>query len=307
MSATIVAVANLKGGVGKSTTSVMLADSLAYFYGLNILLIDLDPQANASQMLLTEQGVDAASKQGKGAHHLLGQFLDGQKASAAPFIMPNAVSIEELRVAEMNSERLGWISALPAHPQLRMDEMTLEEEWYSRTGTPTTLAEALSRHFQNGFADLLPLYDVIVLDCPPHLSPLSRAGLALADVFVLPTLADAVSGWGTKQFLTWVRANLREDLLDRSFSVITRFRNTNYARQIRSELESITLKDIWFGPTIPESVDVLRAMERPAPDSYDTFRGKYGKMKNDVRRLAEEFVDFLKARRWEIAPEKVRD
>ncbi|MEM8634822.1 MAG: ParA family protein [Pseudomonadota bacterium] len=307
MSATIAAIANLKGGVGKSTTTVMLADSLAYFFGLNILVIDLDAQANSSQMLLTEQGVHAASEQGKGAHHLLGQFLDGQKAAAAPFIMPNAVSIEELRAAEMKSERLGWISALPAHPQLRMDEMSLEEEWYSRTGTPTTLSESLARHFENGFADLLPLYDVILLDCPPHLSPLSRAGLALADVFVLPTLADSVSGWGTKQFITWVQDNLRADLKDRSFSVITRFRNTGYARQMRTELQNITLKDVWFGPTIPESIDVLRAMERPAQDSYDTFRGKYGKMKNDVRRLADEFIEFLVSRRWETSPQRVRD
>ncbi|MEM9670247.1 MAG: ParA family protein [Pseudomonadota bacterium] len=307
MSATVTAIANLKGGVGKSTTTVMLADGLSYFYGLNVLVIDLDAQANSSQMLLTEQGVDAASKQGKGAHHLLGQFLDGKKAAAAPFIMPNAVSIEELRVAEMNSERLGWIAALPANPQLRMDEMSLEEEWYSRTGTPTTLSEALARHFENGFADLLPLYDVILLDCPPHLSPLSRAGLALADVFVLPTLADPVSGWGTKQFISWVKDNLRADLTDRSFSVITRFKNTSYARQMRNELQNITLKDVWFGPNIPESVDVLRAMERPAPDSYDTFRGKYGKMKNEVRRLSDEFVDFLVSRRWEIKPERFRD
>ncbi|MEO1407975.1 MAG: ParA family protein, partial [Pseudomonadota bacterium] len=162
-------------------------------------------------------------------------------------------------------------------------------------------------HFENGFADLLPLYDVILLDCPPHLSPLSRAGLALADVFVLPTLADAVSGWGTKQFIAWVKDNLRADLHDRSFSVITRFKNTTYARQTRTELQNITLKDVWFGPTIPESVDILRAMERPAPDSYDTFRGKYGKMKNDVRRLADEFVEFLVSRRWEAKPERVRD
>jgi len=306
MSATIAAVANLKGGVGKSTTTVMLADSLSYFYGLNILVIDLDAQANSSQMLLTEQGVHAASEQGKGAHHLLSQFLEGQKAHAAPFIMPNAVSLEELRAAEMKSERLGWISALPAHPQLRMDELSLEEEWYSRTGTPTTLSEALARHFENGFADLLPLYDVILLDCPPHLSPLSRAGLALADVFVLPTLADSVSSWGTKQFLQWVTQNVHADLTDRSFSVITRFKNTSYARKMRDELEKITLKDVWFGPTIPESVDVLRAMDRPAYDSYDTFRGKYGKMKGDLRRLSDEFVEFLKARRWEIRTDRVR-
>ena len=111
--ATLAAVANLKGGVGKSTTTVMLADGLAYFYGMSVLVIDLDPQANSSQMLLTERGVQAASDQGKGAHHLLAEFMAGRPASAAPFIMPNAVSLEELRIAEEQDEREGWISILP--------------------------------------------------------------------------------------------------------------------------------------------------------------------------------------------------
>ena len=56
MPALTAAIANLKGGVGKSTTTVMLADGLAYYYGMNVLVIDLDPQANSSQMLLTEMG-----------------------------------------------------------------------------------------------------------------------------------------------------------------------------------------------------------------------------------------------------------
>ena len=108
MTAITAAVANLKGGVGKSTTTVMLADGLAYFYGMNVLVIDLDPQANSSQMLLTAQGVQAASEQGKGAHHLLATFRDGGAPGAAAFITPNAVTLEELRIAEEQDMRAGW-------------------------------------------------------------------------------------------------------------------------------------------------------------------------------------------------------
>src|SRR5262245_15643697 len=200
MAAITAAIANLKGGVGKSTTTVMLADGLAHYYGMNVLVIDLDPQANSSQMLLTERGVQAASDQGKGAQHLLADFVAGKPASAAPFIMPNAVTLEELRLAEENDERKGWISSLPSHPQMRMRELGLEEEWYSRAETPTTLSAALAKYFRTAFEPLLPIYDVILLDCPPHLSPMARAGLALADAFITPTIADSVSTWGTKQF-----------------------------------------------------------------------------------------------------------
>lgn len=306
MPATTAAIANLKGGVGKSTTTVMLADGLAYFYGMNVLVIDLDPQANSSQMLLTEQGVQAASDQGKGTHHLLGEFVAGRPAAAAPFIMPNAVSIEELRIAEENDERRGWISSLPAHPQLRLRELGLEEEWYSGRGTPTTLSEALTKYFREAIAPLLPLYDVILLDCPPHLSPLARAGLALADVFVTPTIADSVSTWGTKQFSEWVGKYIAPDLPRRNFVLITRFRDTKYARSVASNLREIYLKDRWFGPTIPESVHVLNAMDRAAPDSYNTFRGKYAGVTGDVRRLAERFTDFI-SQRTGATWQKVRD
>ena len=201
--------------------------------------------------------------------------------------------------AEARDKRKGWISTLPSHPHLRMQELTLEENWYSQAGTPTTLSHALATHFRQSFADLMPLYDVILLDCPPHLSPLSRAGLALADVFITPTMADAVSTWGTKQFSEWVVGNIAPDLAEKHFIVISRFRNTAYAREVEADLRNIYLEDRWVGPTIPESVQILNAMDRAAPDSYNTFRGKYGRMKGDIRRLGEQFIEFLEYRTGE--------
>ncbi|WP_018995929.1 ParA family protein [Hirschia maritima] len=307
MTAIIAAIANLKGGVGKSTTTVMLADGLSYFYGLNVCVVDLDAQANSSQMLLTERGVQMAYEQGKGATHLLSSFIKGEPANVADFIMPNAVSLEELRIAEENDDRLGWISSLPSHPHLRLQEMGLEETWYSQAGTPTSLANKLAEHFKTGFDVLREYYDIILFDCPPHLSPLARAGLSLSDVFVMPTIADAVSTWGTKQFSDWVGANVAPDLPSRNFVLITRFRNTGYSKQIANELQEVYLKDRWFGPKIPESVHVLNAMERAAPDSYDTFRGKYGGVKGDVKRLSERFTDFLSQQRAGRKWQKMRD
>lgn len=306
MAALIAAIANLKGGVGKSTTTVMLADGLSFYYGMNVLVIDLDPQANSSQMLLTEQGVQAAFDQGKGTLHLLERFIAGTGAAAGAFVMPNAVSLEELRLAEVNDRRLGWISSLPAHPQLRICELSLEEEWYGRAGTPTGLADALANHFREAFGPLRPIYDVILIDCPPHLSPLARAGLALADVFITPTIADSVCTWGTKQFSEWVSKTIAPDLARRNFVVITRFRDTRYARQIASDLREIYLKDRWFGPTIPESVHVLNAMDRADLESYNTMRGKYSGSTGDVRRLAERFSDFMTQHGGKLW-QKVRD
>ena len=296
MSANIAAISNLKGGVGKSTTTVMLADSLAYFYGLEVLVIDLDSQANSSQMLLTERGISDADDQGKGAHNLLSQFVYREAPAAGPFIVPNAVTLDELRRAEDEDRRQGWVSILPSHPQLRLSEMSLEEDWYSGPGTPSTLAAALTEHFRAAIEPLLSVYDVILIDCPPHLSPLSRAALATAHTFILPTLADPISTWGTKQFSDWVSDNVTRQLPEMSFVIVTRFRNTAMARQIRTDIETVYLKDRFFGGVIPDSVSVLKAMDRPAHDSYNTFRGKYGSVTGDVRRLAQRYSDFMERR-----------
>ena len=75
---------------------------------------------------------------------------------------------------------------------------------------------------------------------------------------------------------------------------------------VRLRLREIYLKDRWFGPTIPESVHVLNAMDRAAPDSYDTFRGKYAGVTSDVRRLAERFTDFM-TQRTGVTWAKIRD
>lgn len=306
MTASLIAVSNLKGGVGKSTTTLMLADGLAYHYGAEVLVVDLDAQANSSQMLLTERGLHMAFRQGKGVHHLLEQFMANQTPNIAELILPNAVTLEALRADEEKDKRRGWVSILPSHPQLRLTEMALEEKVYSSGRSPTQLANMLASHVKAALEPLMPLYDVILIDTPPYLSPLARSALLLADNYVTPTLADAVSTWGTKQFTDWVTNHVRPDLPERNYVVVTRFRNTRYARDAESELRNVYLKDRAFGPTIPESVEALMAIERADLESYDTMRGKYGKLRGDVKRLAESFSGFLAKRGGQPAPSTVR-
>ena len=307
MSATIAAIANLKGGVGKSTTTLMLADGLAYYYGADVLVVDLDPQANSSQMLLTDRGLQMAFEQGKGVHHLLRQFMNNEPPNLANLILPNAVTLEELRRAEERDERKGWISILPAHTQLRLTEMELEEKRYSKGMAPSRLAGYLAGHMEKALEPLVNLYDVILLDTPPYLSPMARAGLSIANQYITPTLADSVSIWGTKQFSDWIIGNITPHLASRNFVVVTRFKNTRYARNAESELKQIYLKDRAFGPTIPESVQALSAMDRADLDSYDSLRNKYGRLRGDVKRLSQSFAEFLAKRSNSPAPTMVRD
>ena len=60
-----IAIANMKGGVAKSTSAMMLADVLTYYHSKNVLLIDCDPQANLSQMVMSYVGLRNAKSASK--------------------------------------------------------------------------------------------------------------------------------------------------------------------------------------------------------------------------------------------------
>lgn len=306
MSAVIASISNLKGGVGKSTTTLMLADGLAYYYGANVLVMDLDPQANSSQMMLTEQGLQLSHDNGKGVHFLLKQFSEGNSPDLAGLIQPNAVTLEELRKAENQDERMGWMSILASHPQVRLTEMEIEDRLYGQGTRPSDLADMLAEHMDAALHAVRHLYDVILIDTPPYLSPLARAALSISSKFVTPTLADPVSIWGTKQFSDWMRQNVPQFRAQDNFVVITRFRNSRMASHSENELRNIYLKDRQFGPTIPESVQALQAMERADVDSYNTLRGKYGGLKGSVKKLSQSFVEFIAVSDETEVPELVR-
>lgn len=144
----IIAVANQKGGVGKTTTSINLAASLASTRR-RTLLIDMDAQGNATMGL----GVDKAALERTGCDVLLGE---------APF---DDVVID---VAELG------MSVLPSNADMTAAEVELR----ARRGGELALKQALSQ--------VQDLYDYIVIDCPPALSMLTINALSAADGVLIP-------------------------------------------------------------------------------------------------------------------------
>ena len=107
----VIAVANLKGGVGKSTTALMLGEGLAYQYGLNVLIYDFDAQANLSELLLTSEGVQRERNMERGVAAILDTFVPGtnRKIEDLRIVVEqwNATVIDELvRKKNKNKEHL---------------------------------------------------------------------------------------------------------------------------------------------------------------------------------------------------------
>jgi chromosome partitioning protein len=144
----IIAVANQKGGVGKTTTSINLGASLAAAKR-RVLLIDLDPQGNATM----GSGVDKRNVERSSYEVLMGE-----------------ASVAEVAVAVEHSS----YSLLPANSDLTGAEVALLEE----IGRELRLRQALKAVREN--------YDYLIIDCPPSLNMLTVNALVAADSVMIP-------------------------------------------------------------------------------------------------------------------------
>ncbi len=148
--ARIIAIANQKGGVGKTTTAINLAGSLAE-QGYRVLCVDMDPQANLSVGL----GINL-----RGIEHSIGDVLTGDGTTLDQIIQPTQTT---------------GIDVAPA----TIDLSAAENQLFSAIGREQALREA----FRASSADS---YDFVLIDCPPTLGLLTLNSLVASDGVIIP-------------------------------------------------------------------------------------------------------------------------
>lgn len=200
-----VAVFNNKGGVGKTTFLCNLAGFLALERGLRVLVVDADPQCNATQYMFSDREVDALYERPSFT------LLDVVK----PLVQGKGFT-ESLEPRRSTSFGL---DVVPGDPGMSLEEDRLATDWVQATGgdirglrTTFLFSDLLSRCDQ---------YDYVFFDMGPSLGSINRAVLIAADFFVTPMSTDIFSLRAieniSKSLLSWKRKLQRamEDLGDR--------------------------------------------------------------------------------------------
>ena len=221
----VIAIANQKGGVGKTTTAVNLGAALAEL-GFRVLVVDLDPQGNATTGL------------GLNPRDVTGSIYD--------VIMGN-LSIEDC--VEPTSIKNLFVS--PA----TVDLAGAEIELVPQISRELKLKKALDQAREH--------YDIILIDCPPSLGLLTVNGLAAADDVIVPIQCEYYALEGLGQLLrnvALVQANLNQQLDVRGIVLTMYDGRTKLADQVVSEVRE------YFGPKVYETVvpRTVRLSEAPS-------------------------------------------
>lgn len=225
----ILAIANQKGGVGKTTTSVNLSACLAYI-GKKVLLVDIDPQGNAT----SGAGIEKADVE----QCIYDVLVDDVEASEV---------IRETKVENLY--------IIPATIQLAGAEIEL---------VPTISREV---RLKRALEEVKEDYDYIIIDCPPSLGLLTLNALTAADAVVIPVQCEYYALEGLSQLLSTIRLvqkHLNHELRIEGVLLTMLDARTNLGIQVIEEVKKY-FQDKVYRTIIPRNVRLSEAPSHGEP------------------------------------------
>ncbi len=281
MPARLVSVINMKGGVGKSTTTVSLAETLALHQRRRVLIIDLDPQTNASIMVAGPEKWNTMREAERTLDFYFESYIVQQKPK--PF-----KQLIESKVSDLKGKP--EVALCASAPEFRIVERDMIENFVKRGFQIDMIQKWICERFANGVKTVINEYDYILIDCPPGISLFAEAALIAADAVLAPSIPDYVSRLGLISFRKRALRliNERRGGPSQLMVLATKYDDGFSLHRSEAQLLKDNLGEAMFDVRIPQHVDIAKAAEWS--DTPRMFDQKYGAMAPIVAKLGEEFL-----------------
>jgi chromosome partitioning protein len=277
----VVSFMNMKGGVGKTTLAVNVAYALAYQHGKQVLMVDGDPQFNATQCLVDDDDY-LAHIRSKGT--LKDIFIPRRPGAVSTTTgLARAVSKAKMSLADCTMEifagghgRAGKLDLLPNHLSIIEAEMS-----------PRGAEKRLKAYLKERAAQ----YDYVIIDCPPTISFFTQAAMLASDKYLVPLKPDPLSVVGLPLLERYIE-DFSDDVgmtLEQVGLVFTMVTGPappamkSVMEQIRRERKAAVFKDV-----LSQSTNVAKSVIAHQP--IFLFKQSTAKLKMQILDITTEFV-----------------
>jgi chromosome partitioning protein len=282
---------NFKGGTGKTTVALAIAEGICRLMKKRVAVIDCDFQCSASIAMLGRRTLNDLIVKNATMDSRLQSKLANKKNGAhlGASAVPAQFCVDEA---------LGLIHVLPGSHDMPRREREIVASFLPKADLQSAYESAAIKMGEL-FRSLLDDFDFILIDCPPGLTLFSEAAIRAADGLIIPTLPNEISFAA----IDHLRAEIKRARPDKSFdellvgTVVSKVRQKNGSASHRAQIESIErLLDRvapqfqLLKPYLPYCRELEGATWRDNDESRTSFASRYGQSSAMVERLVQEFA-----------------
>jgi len=276
---TFIAVSNRRGGVGKTTVTMMLAYGLSVARRQRVLVIDLDAQASTSMVLMGHERWRAARDANHTTCGLLTQIAHNQAINYGEFIA------REIGDVKLPDGRKPTLDVIPSTHDLDDKEalmMIAQQAFYHKISDAFV---QMQERMRQTIRAMEGVYDQVVIDCAPGLSQLVWGALRAADLIFIPYVPDRTA----EDNVGWLAERLKVLKLPKFFTIANRVSGQDNRAQ--GIVSAISNKYRPLGIQIPATQALANALDYR--DQTGTLASKFGPAAQHVNALADAALDAI--------------
>jgi chromosome partitioning protein len=290
----VMAAINFKGGTGKTTVALAIAEGICRSMKKRVAVIDCDFQCSASIALLGRRTLNDLIARNATMDSLLQTNLAKKSGVHAGTRLGASAVPAQFCV----SEAAGFMHLLPGSPDMPRRERQIVASFLPKSDIHAAYESAAIRMGEQ-FRSLLEDFDFVLIDCPPGLTLFSEAAIRAADGLVVPTLPNEISFAA----IDHLRAEIKRARPDSSFdellvgTVVSKVRPRNGGGTHKAHIESmerlldrVAPQFQLLKPYLPYCRELEGATWRDNDESRISFASRYGQSSATIERLVQEFA-----------------